>query len=258
MDRIAHGQPREESRHISATADITGRVAGRTTGRTAIGRVDGCQEAAQFRRRGSSRTRDAKQSAARGNKRRNAANRGLQSQRRREHARHALLARKDVQIGSVQVHVTGRGRAGRTAHNARRIGIAKLLVGAAAIVAFPRRLNDEVHRRTVGRLPANQPAQRPLTAILLVGAVGDIFREAVMRDVIAGNTQGQLVLDDRNVHHPVQFHRVVIAVGGIRGGAEFVQHGAVRSHVHHTAGRAASVQSGLRTAQNFEILQVVE
>ena len=165
----------------------------------------------------------------------------------------------------IRVRGLGREAIRQAAQHARRIGVATRGLRTNTAVVFMTGLQHHIDGRAIARRPAQGAAHRIVAAAIdLVVDAGagvqrriDVLDRAVAVFPEARNAQAQLAFDDRDVHHPTQLFKIVIAVGGFRVGVEIVDVRLGGDDVDRTAGGVTAIQRALRTAQNFDALGVV-
>ena len=118
-------------------------------------------------------------------------------------------------------------------------------------------LADQVERGARTGLPAQRPAQAIFIAPVDLRPVIEVGRIAIALQVIPRRAHGH-VLADRHVDHALDLDRIVIAVFDIGRKLGLAQHRRRGTDIDHAPGRVLAEQRALRSAQHFDLRQVVE
>ena len=139
----------------------------------------------------------------------------------------------------------------------RRRGFAELFSTSETIVVFTEMLPDEIAVKIRGRVPADCQPPRPQIAAVdrrVQGRVGGI---AVALRPLARHANIQAIIDDRNIDHAFEAAVLIIADVGGRHGLELIRW-LGRFQIDHACRRVAPIKRALRTAQHFDLADVVE
>ena len=171
--------------------------------------------------------------------------------------REEFTAGKHAHKGRVSVGGLEIALAVEAAQHAGWIALAHLLLNAQTLVALMEVLRHQVDGGAARRFDPDRAAQAVGITVIEPRVVEGVLGVTIAVQVEPGHTHCRH-FTQRHVDHALGFDVVVVAVFNFSAGRHARQAGTGRTHVDHARGGVAAEQGSLRSAQHFDLGQIVE